>query len=93
MMNLTRREALKAVSAGFGYLAFSGLATLQAEEKKSLLAPRTPHFPAKAKRVIFLCMRGGPSHLDTFDHKPQLKKDDGKASKYGAKLFTSPWAR
>ena len=90
MLNLTRREVLKAASAGFGYLAFSGLATLQAEEKKSLLAPRAPHFPAKAKRVILLCMRGGPSHLDTFDYKPQLKKVDGKASKYGAKLFTSP---
>ncbi len=39
MLNLTRREALKAASAGFGYLAFSGLATHHAEEKKSLLAP------------------------------------------------------
>jgi hypothetical protein len=92
MLHLTRREALKAASSGFGYLAFSALATLQAEEKKSPLAPRAPHFPARAKRVIFLCMRGGPSHLDTFDYKPQLKKDDGKPSKYGAKLLTSPWA-
>jgi hypothetical protein len=92
MLNLTRREALKAASSGFGYLAFSALATLQAEEKKSPLAPRAPHFLARAKRVIFLCMRGGPSHLDTFDYKPQLKKDDGKPSKYGAKLLTSPWA-
>jgi hypothetical protein len=54
---------------------------------------RAPHFPAKAKRVIFLCMRGGPSHVDTFDHKPKLTKDNGRPSSYGATpLFASPWA-
>ena len=42
------------------------------------LAPRPPHFPARAKRVIFLFMKGGPSHVDTFDHKPLLQRDDGK---------------
>jgi hypothetical protein len=42
------------------------------------LAPRPPHFAARAKRVIFLCMQGGPSHLDTFDHKPRLIADAGK---------------
>ena len=36
------------------------------------LAPKPPHFPARAKRVIFLCMEGGPSHVDTFDYKPKL---------------------
>jgi len=40
--------------------------------------PRAPHFPAKAKRVIFLFMHGGPSHLDTFDPKPRLIQDHGK---------------
>jgi hypothetical protein len=43
------------------------------------LAPRAPHFPAKAKRVIFLFMNGGPSHVDTFDPKPALEKYAGKA--------------
>ncbi|MDB6151446.1 MAG: hypothetical protein JWQ44_2894 [Chthoniobacter sp.] len=42
------------------------------------LAPRTPHFPAKAKRVIHLFMNGGPSHVDTFDPKPELTKYHGK---------------
>lgn len=90
------------MSAGFGFLAFAGLAAEQAksenlfrksQEDKSPLLPKTPHFEPRAKRVIFLCMRGGPSHLDTFDYKPQLKQDHGRASKYpGASLHASPWA-
>ena len=43
------------------------------------LAPKQPHFAPRAKRVIFLCMEGGPSHVDTFDYKPKLGDDDGKA--------------
>ncbi len=43
------------------------------------MAPRPPHFPAKAKRVIFLFMNGGPSHVDTFDPKPKLKTLEGQA--------------
>lgn len=64
-----------------------------ADDKKSEnpLAPKTPHFPAKAKRVIFLCMRGGPSHLDTFDYKPELTKLDGKSGKFRGRLMKSPW--
>ena len=42
------------------------------------LAPREPHFPARAKRVIFLFMTGGVSHVDTFDPKPELVKQHGK---------------
>ena len=61
---LSRRSLLQTASCGFGYLAFSGLA--QAE-----LAPRPAPFAARAKRVIFLCMSGGPAQLDTFDYKPQ----------------------
>src|SRR5262249_38150942 len=41
-------------------------------------APRPPHFPARAKRIIFLWMQGGPSQVDTFDPKPRLQRDDGK---------------
>jgi len=91
----TRRQILKTVSSGFGYLAFSSLATMaSADEKKSAtnpLAPKKPHFAAKAKRVIFLCMRGGPSHVDTFDYKPQLAKDHGKTGSYRGTLLKSPW--
>ena len=42
------------------------------------LAPRQPHFPAKAKRVIYLFQAGAPSHLELFDHKPELTKRDGQ---------------
>ena len=42
------------------------------------LAPRPPHFPGKARRVIFLYMSGGVSHVDSFDHKPRLFSDAGK---------------
>ena len=92
----TRRQLLKAVSSGFGYLAFSSLATAAAadDRKKKTggpLAPQSPHFAPKAKRVIFLCMRGGPSHLDTFDYKPQLIKNHGKTGKYRGALMKSPW--
>lgn len=64
---------------GFGGLA---LAYLLAEETapaaENPLAPRAPHYPAKAKSVIFLFMDGGPSQMDTFDPKPRLTTDNGK---------------
>jgi len=96
MMNFpTRRELLQSASAGFGYLAFSGLSTLHAQETAAAanpLAPKAPHFKARAKRVIFLCMQGGPSHVDTFDYKPKLASDAGKGGKSGGgKLLASPW--
>ena len=74
MNGISRRQALKTTSCGFGYLALAGLAaeTAAAENSNSPLTPKTPHFEPKAKRVIFLCMRGGPSHVDTFDYKPEL---------------------
>ena len=59
----SRRQTLKTMSAGFGYLAFAGLACGQETENKNPLSPKSPHFAAKAKRVIFLCMGGGPSHV------------------------------
>ena len=59
------------------------------------LSSKEPHFAPRAKRVIMLNMPGGPSHVDTFDYKPQLTKDDGKPGKYGknrgATLFGSPF--
>src|SRR5881398_3177498 len=58
------------------------------------LAPKSPHFPGKAKRVIFLYMSGGVSHLDTFDPKPKLFADGGEpASKNtkGPKYLSPLW--
>jgi hypothetical protein len=79
-------------------VAFSALATWAAEKStnKALpLAPKQPHIPARAKRVVFLCMDGGPSHVDTFDYKPQLTRDNGKEIGFGrvptAPLLASPW--
>ena len=74
----TRRDMLKSICAGFGYLALSGLTTEAAAPYQSPLLPKAPHFPARAKRVIFLAMQGGPSHLDTFDYKPELVARGGK---------------
>ena len=65
---LSRREALYGLGAGIGSLAFSSMA--QAESINSIGI----HHPAKAKRCIFLMMEGGPSHIDTFDPKPELDK-------------------
>ena len=90
----TRRQLLRSAAAGFGYVAFAGMSTAKsAEENRAAnpLAPKSAHFSAKAKRVIFLCMQGGPSHVDTFDYKPQLTKDHGKRGKYGGTLLKSPW--
>ncbi len=86
-----RRQVLQYASCGFGWLAFASLATRDALATHANSLDQT-HFPAKAKRVIFLCMRGGPSHVDTFDYKPNLAKDDGKAGpKAGSKFMKSPW--
>ena len=88
---LTRRSLLKNLSCGFGWLAFSDLVA-RAATATGPLAPKPTHFPAKANRVIFLCMRGGPSHVDTFDYKPKLTADNGKVGKRpGTKLLGSPW--
>jgi Protein of unknown function (DUF1501) len=100
---LSRRELLRVSSAGFGNLALLGM--LGAEQAKaagaSPLAVKPPHFPAKAKRVIFLFMHGGPSQVDTFDYKPLLKRDHGKPLPFEKRkvvsaetfnLLQSPWA-
>ncbi|KAA5540939.1 DUF1501 domain-containing protein [Roseiconus nitratireducens] len=94
----SRRDLLRWSSAGFGWLALADLAACQnalaagtGEKAANPLSPKTPHFPAKAKRVIFLCMQGGPSHVDSFDYKPALIADHGKRGKYGGNLLKSPW--
>ncbi len=87
---LNRRQILQGTSCGFGWLAFSSL--LAGRAMAGHLNSDQTHFPAKAKRVIFLCMRGGPSHVDTFDYKPKLAKDDGRPGpRPGSKFMKSPW--
>jgi|TARA_B110000914_G_scaffold214755_1_gene217952 hypothetical protein len=70
-MFLNRRQILNRMAVGFGGLAFNAMAS-----ENQL--PRPPHFRPRAKRVIFLFMHGGPSHIDLFDYKPRLEKDNGK---------------
>ena len=92
---LSRRDMLRTASCGFGYLAFAGLCSqASASDSTNLLAPKAPHFTARAKRVIFLFMQGGPSHVDTFDYKPRLATDDGKTGngKGNRKFMKSPFA-
>jgi hypothetical protein len=87
---LSRREVLGKIGGGFGALglaslfADAGLLAAAPAGSTNPLAPRTPHFPARAKRVIFLFMNGGPSHVDTFDPKPMLEKYAGKPLPDGA---------
>ena len=78
---LNRRSFLTRSSLGLGGLAaMSMLDPIVAAPQEASFGglERLPHFPAKAKRVIFLCMAGGPSHLETFDHKPKLDEMDGE---------------
>ena len=79
-MQLNRRELLSSFSFGFGAIALADLLAqdAQANSVHNPLAPKTPDFPAKAKHVIFIFAQGGPSHIETFDPKPELKKWDGK---------------
>ena len=70
MLPISRRQVLQQSALGFGFLALADLL-------KAAGAPK-PHHEAKAKRVIFLFMKGGPSQVDTFDPKPLLDRDHGK---------------
>src|SRR2546428_9244348 len=95
---MTRREFLRSIGSGFGMLGLSGI--LGASELgRNPLEVRPPHFTPKAKRVIFLFLNGGPSHVDTFDPKPMLTRYHGmqvpaghaKKDQKNAKLLGSPF--
>jgi hypothetical protein len=108
-MKLSRRQTLQTFANGFGSLA---LAQLFAQESRAVAAaaigsPQSPignlplpHFAARAKRIIFLFMSGGPSHIDLFDPKPQVAKNHGKPLPFEmpklvrtktGNLLSSPW--
>lgn len=98
----SRRALLQQAAVGFGSLALTSLfsQTLAATPPVNPLAAREGHLPARAKRIIFLFMKGGPSHVDTFDPKPLLDRDDGKPFPFDkprvqfaatGNLLKSPW--
>lgn len=88
----SRRNWLQQAGCGFGWLGLQAMladssmpTNARAEELGNRmlnpLSPREPHFPAKAKRVVWIFVNGGPSHVDTWDYKPGLEKADGKSIK------------
>ena len=84
---LSRRDMLRTASCGIGYLALADLCARAATpDPANLLGAKPPHFPPKAKRVIFMFMAGAPSHVDTFDYKPRLQTDNGKPADKGKGL-------
>jgi len=105
--SLNRRQMLKRFANGFGMLGVAGLfaddfiaSALAGAADSNPLTVTPPQFPAKAKRVIFLFMSGGPSHVDTFDPKPRLLTDMGKPLPFEkpklertktGNLLGSPW--
>jgi len=90
----SRRHMLQSASCGFGYLALSALCGSGARSARAAdLLPKVPVHTPRAKRVIFLCMSGGPAHLDTFDYKPQTgkKPHPGSAFKFAQHGQSGQW--
>ena len=76
---ISRRAMLAASANGFGALALAGLLADEAKAAPSEKGLPQPHFAPRARNVIFLFMDGGVSHVDSFDPKAELDKQDGKA--------------
>src|SRR5690349_11098613 len=81
-MNLSRRSILRHAMLGFGSLALSDILARKSFAAPSLainpLRAKLPHFAPRAKRVIYIFLDGGLSHIDSYDYKPLLQRDDGK---------------
>ncbi len=97
-----RRRMLQSTAIGFGQLAFATMLgeSSCAESPALPFAPKNPRIAARAKRIVFLFMKGGPSHVDTFDPKPMLDRDHGKPLPFDlprvtfakqGDLLKSPW--
>ncbi len=99
---LNRRQLLQSTAVGFPMLALRGLLDSEAAAAPgNPLARRQPHHTPRAKRILFLFMKGGPSQVDTFDYKPRLQKDHGQPLPFDkprvqfaptGKLLGSPWS-
>jgi hypothetical protein len=96
----SRREMIRQVACGFGSLALASLAGNELIQAGAIDTTRPPHFAPRAKRMLFLFMQGGPSQVDTFEPKPRLDRDHGKALPFlvartrqvsEEKLLASPW--
>ena len=103
----TRRRWLQATGCGFPWLALQAMASRTlASEGGGVVIGGTPHLPPKAKRIIFIFMQGGPSHVDSFDYKPAIEKRDGESIPFddarvlansgrrgdSHRVMKSPWA-
>jgi len=96
----SRRQALQQLCIGFGGLALGSMLQSHANSASNHDVMQAARIPARAKRVIFLFMHGGPSHIDLFDPKPKLDRDDGKKLPFDGtrvtfadrgNLMRSPW--
>ena len=96
----SRRAWLQRAGCGFGWLGLQSLISQAdlggkvyadglGERSTSPLAPRQSHFPARAKRVVWIFVNGGPSQVDTWDYKPGLVAADGKSIKEFDASFTN----
>ena len=91
-MRYSRRHALKSASAGFGLVALAGLLGEHAQAADAApkpLAPKKPHFPVKAKKLVFVHMNGAMSQMDTVEYKPKLQAEGGKVGPGGGTLTAS----
>ena len=104
---ISRREMLRQSAMGFGTLALGHLLTSEGRaieegrrDSKKPFLPREPHFTARAKSIIYLYLDGGPSHVDTWDPKPRLTKENGQPFSMSieptqfnniGKTLASPW--
>ncbi len=97
---MSRRDCLDRICLGFGGLALMDLLSDSADGAEDIAEPTRVRVPARAKRIIFLFMHGGPSHVDLFDPKPRLDRDDGKPLPFAGSrvtfanrgnLMRSPW--
>lgn len=86
----SRREFLNNFAWGMGGLSLASIFGVDSLEAASALSVKQPHFPVKAKAIIQLFAGGAPSHVDTFDYKPELQKNDGKKTD-GGNLLASPF--
>jgi hypothetical protein len=102
-LHWSRARLLRHAAVGFGSLALASLLANESPAEDSPanpLAAKLPHLPARARRIIFLFMKGGPSHVDTFDPKPLLTRDSGQPLPFAkprvqfastGNLLGSPW--